>query len=66
MGKKETKNIASFGKGKSLSKKDISKEGHPCILYGELYTKYGPITTKVYNKTNKLDKNLFIQRKIKC
>ena len=56
--RKKLKNIASFGKGKSLSKKDISKEGHPCILYGELYTKYGPITTKVYSKTNNIDKKL--------
>lgn len=61
--RKKLKNIASFGKGKSLSKKDISKEGHPCILYGELYTKYGPITTKVYNKTNKLDKKLVYSEK---
>ncbi|ADC86801.1 MULTISPECIES: restriction endonuclease subunit S [Staphylococcus] len=61
--RKKLKNIASFGKGKSLSKKDISKEGHPCILYGELYTKYGPITTKVYSKTNKLDKKLVYSEK---
>ena len=56
--KKKLENIASFGKGKSLSKKDISEEGYPCILYGELYTKYGPITTKVYSKTNNIDKKL--------
>ena len=56
--KKKLENIASFGKGKSLSKKDISEEGYSCILYGELYTKYGPITTKVYSKTNNLDKKL--------
>ena len=61
--RKKLKNIASFAKGKSLSKKDISKEGHPCILYGELYTKYGPITTKVYSKTNKLDKKLVYSEK---
>ncbi|ARJ29008.1 restriction endonuclease subunit S [Staphylococcus lugdunensis] len=61
--RKKLKNIASFGKGKSLSKKDISKEGHPCILYGELYTKYDPITTKVYSKTNKLDKKLVYSEK---
>ena len=52
--------IAEIYKGNVLSKSDLRDEGHPCILYGELYTKYGEIIEKVYSKTNRADKNLFI------
>lgn len=52
--------IAEIYKGNVLSKSDLRDEGHPCILYGELYTKYGEIIEKVYSKTNRSDKNLFI------
>ena len=32
--------IATFFKGKGISKEHLSESGSPCILYGELYTKY--------------------------
>ena len=32
--------IAEFSKGNGLSKDKLSENGTPCILYGELYTKY--------------------------
>lgn len=32
--------IATFLKGKGISKEQLSESGSPCILYGELYTKY--------------------------
>lgn len=52
--------IAEIYKGNTLSKSDLRDEGYPCILYGELYTKYGEIIERVYSKTNRADKNLFI------
>lgn len=44
--------LGDFAKGMALSKADISEEGDPCILYGELYTKYGPVINHVYSRTN--------------
>lgn len=45
--------IVDFSKGKLLGKKDLTEsDGVPCILYGELYTKYGPIINDVISKTN--------------
>lgn len=45
--------IVDFSKGKLLGKKDLTeKDGVPCILYGELYTKYGPIINDVISRTN--------------
>ena len=32
--------VATLSKGTGISKDQLSEEGHPCILYGELYTKY--------------------------
>jgi len=32
--------IADFSKGSGISKEQLSEKGEPCILYGELYTKY--------------------------
>lgn len=55
---KKLGDIVTFSKGKSLSKKDLSDSGEPCILYGELYTKYGSILKNVFSKTNIEDKNL--------
>ena len=47
--------IATFSKGKGISKNDIYDEGIECVRYGELYTKYGEIIYDIYSKTN-LDK----------
>ena len=52
--------IVDFYKGNTLSKSDIKENGKfPCILYGELYTKYNEITNKVISYTDRSDKNLF-------
>jgi len=32
--------MGAFSKGSTISKGDLIPEGHPCILYGELYTKF--------------------------
>ncbi|NBK46650.1 restriction endonuclease subunit S [Staphylococcus delphini] len=45
--------IVSFGKGKLLGKKDLTEDGkYLCILYGELYTKYGAIINNIESRTN--------------
>lgn len=50
---KKLDEVVDFSKGKHLGKKDLTeKDGVPCILYGELYTKYGPIIDEVVSKTN--------------
>lgn len=47
--------VATFSKGKGISKNDISDEGIECVRYGELYTRYGEMIYDVESKTN-LDK----------
>jgi len=45
--------IASFFKGRNISKADISHEAiTPCIRYGELYTQYQEIIKEIVSKTN--------------
>lgn len=45
--------IASFSKGKGISKADIVENGAiECIRYGELYTTYGETIDEVKSKTN--------------
>lgn len=45
--------IATFSKGKGVSKADITEDGKTeCIRYGELYTRYNEVIDKVYSKTN--------------
>ena len=43
--------VGTFQKGAPLSKADISKDGKPFILYGELYTTYGEIIKDVVRRT---------------
>lgn len=51
--------IAELSKGVGISKEQLSEEGEPCILYGELYTKYKfEIIRKVISKTNIESSNL--------
>ena len=51
--------IAEFSKGIGISKEQLSKDGEPCILYGELYTKYkSEIIRNVLSKTNITASNL--------
>lgn len=46
-------NIASFSKGKGISKADIIEDGETeCIRYGELYTIYNEVINSVKSKTN--------------
>ena len=53
--------IASFSKGKGISKAEISENvGTECIRYGELYTRYNEVIDKVYSKTNIDKKNLIL------
>jgi len=45
--------IATFSKGKGISKADIDEDGNlECIRYGELYTHYSEIIDEVYSKTS--------------
>lgn len=45
--------IASFSKGKGISKADIATDGKTlCIRYGELYTEYGETIQKIKSRTN--------------
>lgn len=43
--------LGSFVKGAALSKADISEDGTPFILYGELYTTYNEVVTSVKRRT---------------
>ena len=57
------KDIVNFYKGNILSKSDIVIDGKiPCILYGELYTKYSEITKHIFSYTNNKNKNLFYSK----
>jgi len=45
--------IATFSKGKGISKNDITSNGkNECIRYGELYTTYGEVIHQIVSKTN--------------
>ena len=56
---KRLSKIAELSKGVGISKEQLSEDGEPCILYGELYTKYkSEIIHKVISKTNIESSNL--------
>ena len=59
----QLKDIATFSKGKGISKEDITGNGIPCIRYGELYTQYKENITEVYSKTNLEKDNLVLSEK---
>ena len=48
--------VATFSKGKGISKNDVSNYGIECVRYGELYTKYNEMIYNIESKTD-LDKN---------
>jgi len=53
--------IASFSKGKGISKSDIDENGTlECIRYGELYTTYKEKIEEIKSKTNLSAKNLIL------
>ena len=54
--------LGTFVKGAPLSKADISDEGTPFILYGELYTTYGEVINKVVRKTQRSVDNVYLSR----
>ena len=50
---KQLSEIADLYKGNGISKEQLSDSGAPCILYGELYTKYkSEVISEVFSKTN--------------
>ena len=56
---KNLSEVVAFSKGNSLSKSDLDEQGsYPCILYGELYTKYHEVIRKVFSKTNYISDNI--------
>lgn len=51
--------IANISKGSGISKDQLSEQGHPCILYGELYTKYkSEVIQKIISCTDIDNRNL--------
>jgi type I restriction enzyme S subunit len=46
-------NIGKFSKGKGVSKSQITSQGLPVILYGDIYTKYDHVTNDLERKTSK-------------
>ena len=51
--------VATLSKGIGISKEQLSEDGEPCILYGELYTKYKTeIIKQVESKTDIDDSKL--------
>ncbi|PWA05604.1 restriction endonuclease subunit S [Flavobacterium psychrotolerans] len=51
--------IATFSKGKGISKSDITENGEfECIRYGELYTYYGEVIDEIKSRTNSKYENL--------
>lgn len=44
--------LGDFIASGTLSKSNLSDTGTPCILYGELYTKYREVAHTIYSKTN--------------
>ena len=54
--------LGSFVKGAPLSKADISENGTPFILYGELYTTYNEVVTSVKRRTQAQVDELFLSR----
>ena len=55
--------ISEITKGSGISKDQLSEQGSPCILYGELYTKYkSEIIGEVYSRTE-LDSSSLVKSK---
>jgi len=53
--------VATFTKGKGISKSDIVENGaNECIRYGELYTIYGETIKEIKSRTNLDTKNLVL------
>jgi type I restriction enzyme S subunit len=62
--RKKLEKIATFTKGKNISKADIVVDGNlECIRYGELYTHYNEIIQNIISKTNLKADNLVLSQK---
>lgn len=56
--------IATFSKGKGISKSDIDESGiTECIRYGELYTHYREVINEIKSKTNVITSELVLSEK---
>ena len=56
--------VCSFRKGYGIAKDDLSSDGTPCILYGELYTTYKTAIAKtIKSKTSIQSKSLVYSQK---
>jgi len=53
--KHKLEDLFEFKKGKGISKSALSKDGQKCVLYGELYTKYGEVIEEVISRTESED-----------
>ena len=50
---KRLSEIADLFKGNGISKEQLTDTGEPCILYGELYTKYkSEVISDIFSKTD--------------
>jgi type I restriction enzyme, S subunit len=59
--RKKLGEVATFSKGKGISKADISEDGiTECIRYGELYTHYGQTINEIKSRTNVNVKDLVL------
>ncbi|MGN6620802.1 MAG: restriction endonuclease subunit S [Sphingomonas sp.] len=51
--------VGSFYYGKSAPKWSLEEDAPtPCVRYGELYTKFGPLITEIFSRTNIAPENL--------
>lgn len=46
---KELGEIGTFRRGKGIARRELTKEGFACVLYGEIYTKYNFISKQLYS-----------------
>lgn len=61
---KQLGEVASFTKGKGISKDDVARDGQiECIRYGELYTVYSEIISDVWSATNVNSSELVLSKK---
>ncbi len=54
--------LGKFLKGAPLSKSDVSEDGIPLILYGELYTTYNEIANKIIRRTKTFVDEKYLSR----
>jgi len=61
--KKKLGEVATFLKGKGISKNDIVGDGeNKCIRYGELYTEYAEVINDVVSRTNVASDESFLSK----